>query len=122
MRFVVQEHEARSHHFDFRLEHAGMFASWAVPKGMPMSPGESRLAIKVADHELSFGDFEGELAEGSYGAGSISLWDNGSYSPLQWSADEIRVRLDGCRLRWTYKPKLFTSFASVAAILACFAV
>ena len=73
-RFVIQEHQARTHHFDFRLEKDGVFKSWAVPKGIPQEAGVRILAIQVDDHELPFGDFEGKIPAGQYGAGTVVIW------------------------------------------------
>jgi len=98
-RFVVQEHFARSHHFDFRLEKDGVFKSWAVPKGVPEKEGIRRLAIQVEEHTLDFGDFEGAIPEGQYGAGAIKIWDKGTYLLLGWSVDKIAIMLQGERLR-----------------------
>lgn len=78
-RFVIQEHSARTLHFDFRLERDGVFKSWAIPKGLPERQGVRRLAIRVADHTLAFGDFEGTIPEGEYGAGNVEIWDRGTY-------------------------------------------
>lgn len=78
-RFVIQEHCARTHHFDFRLEKDGVFKSWDVPKGLPEHTGIKRLAVQVDDHDLSFGEFEGQISPGDYGAGKISIWDSGDY-------------------------------------------
>lgn len=98
-RFVVQKHKARQLHYDFRLEKAGVLKSWAVPKGMPEQEGEKRLAIQVEDHLLEFADFEGAIPEGEYGAGTIEIWDRGSYEAAQWSDQAIVVELHGQRLR-----------------------
>ena len=97
-RFVIQEHHARTHHFDFRLEKDGVFKSWAVPKGLPDAPGIKRLAVQVEDHALAFGDFEGTIPEGEYGAGEIRIWDRGSYEPEEWTEARIVFVLSGCRI------------------------
>jgi len=96
-RFVVQEHHARTHHFDFRLEMDGVFKSWAVPKGLPDKVGVKRLAIQVEDHALEFGNFEGTIPPGDYGAGEIRLWDSGTYELLESVENRIRVKLHGSR-------------------------
>jgi DNA ligase D-like protein (predicted 3'-phosphoesterase) len=74
-RFVIQQHAATSMHFDFRLEVSGTFKSWAVPKGPSTDPRDKRLAMAVDDHSLSWGDFEGVIDEGEYGAGPVIVWD-----------------------------------------------
>ena len=97
-RFVIQEHYARSHHFDFRLEKDGVFKSWAVPKGLPEKPGVKRLAVQVEDHDLEFGTFQGTIPQREYGAGSITVWDHGTYELEKWTTNSIAFRLHGSRV------------------------
>ncbi|HUS52122.1 MAG TPA: DNA polymerase ligase N-terminal domain-containing protein [Candidatus Bathyarchaeia archaeon] len=97
--FVVHEHWARSHHFDFRLEIEGVLKSWAVPKGPPRNLGEKRLAIKVEDHPLEYASFKGEIPEGQYGAGKVEIWDQGRLEVLEKKKDSIHFSLFGKRLK-----------------------
>jgi bifunctional non-homologous end joining protein LigD len=108
LKFVVQEHYASTHHFDFRLEKDGIFKSWAVPKGIPDQPGTKRLAVQVDDHDISFGDFEGVIPEGQYGAGTIQIWDRGLYEVETWSDNKIAFTLHGKRADGRYNLVRFT--------------
>jgi bifunctional non-homologous end joining protein LigD len=101
--FVVQRHDARRLHYDFRLERDGVLASWAVPKGVPLEPGQQHLAVHVEDHPLEYGSFEGEIPQGNYGAGTVEIWDRGTYELLEEKPDGgLTVRLHGKRLEGTW--------------------
>jgi bifunctional non-homologous end joining protein LigD len=105
--FVVQRHDARRLHYDFRLERNGALASWAVPKGVPLEPGIRALAVHVEDHPLGYATFHGEIPKGQYGAGSVEIWDNGVYDLLEEKPDgQLTVRLHGKRLDgvWSLVP------------------
>jgi bifunctional non-homologous end joining protein LigD len=94
-------------HYDFRLERSGALASWAVPKGIPLQRGERRLAVHVEDHPLEYGDFEGTIPAGEYGAGTVEIWDRGTYELLEEKRNGgLTVRLHGDRLDgvWTLVP------------------
>jgi DNA ligase D-like protein (predicted 3'-phosphoesterase) len=109
--FVVQEHKATSHHFDFRLEVDGVLKSWAVPKGPSTDPRDKRLAMPTEDHPLDYADFEGVIPEDSYGAGAVIVWDRGRYDNITEKDGKVQpiaqaleaghalVRLHGRKLR-----------------------
>jgi bifunctional non-homologous end joining protein LigD len=105
--FVVQRHDARRLHYDFRLERNGALASWAVPKGVPLEPGARALAVHVEDHPLEYASFHGEIPQGQYGAGSVEIWDNGTWELLEEKRNgQLTFELHGERLhgRWTLVP------------------
>jgi DNA ligase D-like protein (predicted 3'-phosphoesterase) len=114
-RFVVQQHDARRMHYDFRLECSGVLKSWAVPRGPSPDPGDKRLAVQTEDHPLDYAGFEGVIPEGEYGAGPVIVWDGGTYDNETHDSagapvgiDEaierghVRVRLHGRKLRGSY--------------------
>jgi DNA ligase D-like protein (predicted 3'-phosphoesterase) len=109
--FVIQKHAATRLHYDFRLEVNGVLRSWAVPKGLSTDPRQKRLAVEVEDHSVEYADFEGRIGEGSYGAGAVIVWDEGTYRNLDedrsvseaLAAGHAKVWLEGQKLRggWT---------------------
>ncbi|WP_128375700.1 DNA polymerase ligase N-terminal domain-containing protein [Streptomyces cavernae] len=113
--FVVQIHDARTMHFDFRLQVDDVLKSWSVPKGPSADPGDKRLALPTEDHPLEYEGFEGVIPEGEYGGGTVIVWDHGTYQPLSHDRrgrpvpfDEsierghARFRLDGSKLHGEY--------------------
>jgi DNA ligase D-like protein (predicted 3'-phosphoesterase) len=113
--FVIQKHDARSLHYDFRLEVDGVLRSWAVPKGPSTDPREKRLAVPTEDHPLEYAEFEGVIPEGEYGAGTVLVWDRGPYRNLKRDEDgnevpmadafdegHVTVWLEGNKLRGGY--------------------
>jgi bifunctional non-homologous end joining protein LigD len=101
-RFVVQEHRARRLHWDLRLEHDGTLASWALPRGIPAHPDENRLAVRTEDHPLEYLEFEGEIPKGEYGAGTMEVWDRGTFEPEKFRDAEVIATFHGERLRGRY--------------------
>jgi DNA ligase D-like protein (predicted 3'-phosphoesterase) len=113
--FVIQQHAARSLHFDFRVEAEGVLKSWAVPKGPSTNPKDKRLAMPTEDHPMEYSDFEGVIPKGEYGAGTVIVWDRGTYEnmtvdrggheiPVGEAIDtgELKMRLHGEKLTGNY--------------------
>jgi DNA ligase D-like protein (predicted 3'-phosphoesterase) len=110
--YVIQQHAARTTHFDFRLEAGGVLKSWAVPKGPSTNPRDKRLAMPVEDHEIDYAEFEGRIPEGEYGAGAVIVWDRGTWenatedehgeevpADAALEAGQLKFRLEGEKLR-----------------------
>lgn len=105
LKYIIQHHLARKDHYDLRLEYNGVFVSFAVPKGPSFNPKDKRLAVKVEDHPLSYGNFEGTIPKGEYGGGTVMLWDKGTWEP-QFKPDfkkgPIKFRIKGKRIKGDY--------------------
>ena len=100
--YVIQRHAATHLHFDLRLEMDGVLKSWAVPKEPPVEIGVKRLAVQVEDHPIEYANFEGTIPEGEYGAGTVEIWDKGTYTLIDRKEDKLIVDIEGSRLRGTY--------------------
>lgn len=97
--FVIHKHRATRLHYDVRLERDGALPSWAVPKGLPLAPGDKRLAVRTEDHPLEYGSFEGVIPKGHYGAGRVWIFDSGTYDLMEWTEKKVSFRLHGTRYR-----------------------
>lgn len=113
--FVIQKHDATTLHYDFRLEVDGVLKSWAVPRGPSTDPSEKRLAIPTEDHPLDYAGFEGTIPEGEYGAGTVLVWDRGSYDNITEKDGETvplgKAIADGHALVWLHGEKLTGGYA-----------
>jgi len=101
-RFVIQEHHATRLHWDLRLERDGALASWAIPNGIPSDPSENRLAVHTEDHPLEYLQFEGEIPKGEYGAGTMRIWDRGTFETHKWDENKVEITFRGERLQGRY--------------------
>jgi len=100
--FVIQQHHARRLHWDLRLERDGVLASWAVPRGIPRDPSTNHLAVQTEDHPMEYADFHGDIPEGEYGAGRMTIYDRGTYATEKWRDGEVIVELRGSRVTGRY--------------------
>ena len=98
-RFVIQQHSATRLHWDLRLEHDGVLASWALPRGVPRDPKGNHLAVHTEDHPLEYLDFHGDIPDGSYGAGNMKVWDTGTYDVEEWADRKAVIVFHGQRVR-----------------------
>jgi bifunctional non-homologous end joining protein LigD len=101
-RFVIHEHDASRLHWDLRLEHGGVLVSWALPRGVPLEPGVNHIAPHTEDHPLDYLGFAGEIPPGNYGAGTMTVWDSGTYESLKWEPRKVEVALHGERIDGRY--------------------
>lgn len=100
--YVIQKHAATHLHYDLRLEMNGVLKSWAVPKTPPTEAGIRRLAVEVEDHPIEYASFEGTIPPGEYGAGSVEIWDKGTFTLLERKKDKMTVNIQGERLNGVY--------------------
>ena len=100
--YAIQRHQASRLHYDLRLEEGGVLKSWAIPKIPPIEPGVKRLAVQTEDHPLGYEDFEGDIPEGEYGAGTVETWDRGYYQLLESSPSKRIIHISGKKLKGRY--------------------
>ena len=100
--YIIQKHAATHLHYDLRLEMDGVLKSWAVPKEPPVLPGIRRLAVQVEDHPIEYVYFEGTIPEGEYGAGTIEIWDNGTYKLIDRKEAKLIIEINGHKLNGKY--------------------
>jgi bifunctional non-homologous end joining protein LigD len=100
--FVIQQHHARSLHWDLRLERDGVLVSWAVPRGIPRDPDRNHLAVNTEDHPMEYAEFSGDIPAGEYGAGRMTIFDRGTYTTEKWQDGEVIVVLHGSRVSGRY--------------------
>jgi DNA ligase D-like protein (predicted 3'-phosphoesterase) len=100
--YVIQKHSAAHLHYDLRLEMDNVLKSWAIPKEPPTCSGIRRLAIQVEDHPVGYATFEGIIPEGEYGAGSVEIWDKGSYKLIDRKEDKLVIEINGSKLKGIY--------------------
>ena len=100
--YVIQKHAATNLHYDLRLEMDGVLKSWAVPKEPPVEFGVKRLAVQVEDHPIAYATFEGTIPKGEYGAGTVEIWDKGTYKMLDRKEDKFILEINGEKLRGLY--------------------
>jgi DNA ligase D-like protein (predicted 3'-phosphoesterase) len=100
--YVVQKHAATHLHYDLRLEMDGTLKSWAIPKEPPIELGVKRLAVQVEDHPISYATYQGTIPEGEYGAGTVEIWDKGTYQLIDGKEDKLVLEINGEKLRGSY--------------------
>ena len=109
--FVIQHHKSKTNHWDFRLEMNNTLKSWAITKQPPKTKGTKRLAIPTPNHPMNYADFEGTIPEGQYGAGTVKIWDKGTYKLIEKSPKKIEFRLKGNKLKGNYV-LIFTGYGA----------
>jgi DNA ligase D-like protein (predicted 3'-phosphoesterase) len=100
--YVIHKHAATHLHYDLRLEMDGVLKSWAIPKEPPTTVGVRRLAVQVEDHPVEYANFEGTIPEGEYGAGTVEIWDKGTYKLINRKEDKLIVEINGSKLKGAY--------------------